>query len=181
MSAKAIAERLIIAVREEIRRCALTSEPLPAIPLPTDLEAEGEICALILNGYATPERLKPLEPRHFYSELHRLILATATIVCDRGELCEFETIAAELERRGTIAPVLEELDTLRLYTPFIIETTLRRHVARIIELWRLRRICKVLIEVDAMVRVGALGSDAARAKLEARLTEICAEEGLTDV
>jgi hypothetical protein len=56
-------------------------------------------------------------------------------------------------------------------TPFAVATTLRKHVATIMNHWLERELIRTMQQLDAELRVGAITHDGARARLRQHFTE----------
>lgn len=160
-------------VAEEIRIAGMGAPPtLPIIPLPASLDAEQELCSLLLGGYQSAEQLAPLQPQHFYASVFRNIFEAAQAVGERGEVCGLSTITAELERRRVVGRVLEELQQIRDTTPMVTGLQLRRRINEVMELALRRRLIDVLHRTELSVRTGEFNCDAARAQLEGFFFEV---------
>lgn len=150
------------------------SEPMSTVPAPCDLEAENEICALLLRGEATPERLLPLKPKHHFSRLHGLVHEAAIAVCSQARVVELDTIAFQLERSGLKGGFREDLREIRTFAPFLTESALERHKARLIELWGRRQMIATLQRTEIALRVGEIDCAGVRGRIEAQLLQVLA-------
>lgn len=160
-------------VAEEIRIAGMGSTPtLPLIPLPWKIDAEQEICALLLGGYKAPNQLAPLQPQHFFASVFRNIFEGAQAVSERGEVCGLEQIAAELERRGMVGPWRQELQQTLDATPLINNVQLRRRINEVMETAARRRLIDILHRAELSLRTGDLDCDGARAELEQFFNEV---------
>jgi replicative DNA helicase len=133
---------------------------------PCDLPVENAICAMLLRGEITPERLQPLEARHYFSTLHQEVHEAAVAAAARGDVVELQGIALELERRGLVGDFREHLEEIRASAPLLTERRLQAHRYRIIELWKRRQLLDVLLRTEAALRLGDLDARAARDRLE---------------
>lgn len=149
----------------------MTGQPYSAL-VPCDLGAEHDVCALLLRGETTPERLLPLRSKHLYSLAHTQIHEAAEAVSERGEVVELDTVAAELERQGVTGDVRQDLEEIRAYAPLLTASALESHKQRLIELWGRRQLADVLFRTEAALRMGDMDCRAARARLDACLREI---------
>ncbi|HVY26940.1 MAG TPA: hypothetical protein VHB79_10320 [Polyangiaceae bacterium] len=152
------------AMATEIRSHSLLSEPRPLLPPPANLDAEQELMCLLLAGYKTPGDFKPLRAEHLFARLYQLIWEAAEAVCDQGEVCELETIAREMQRRGFVGELARELEAI-FYTPAIGDTHVQRRIAQVIEAAKQRKLIEVMHRCDLLLRTGEIDVDGARARL----------------
>jgi len=147
---------LLKAVREEIRLAGLTSEPVPALPLPADVEAEREVCSALLCGQVRPVELGELEAHHFALPMHAWVHRTVANIHAAGlTLCPELVIAAALDAGVAADGLGPELESLYAQAWRTLET-LRQHAGTIIELWRRRELCVLLRTADLHLRAGTV-------------------------
>jgi replicative DNA helicase len=171
---RSLSHQLEHAVRE-LREIAAEqrSQVLPwACLMPSDIDAEQEIAALLLSGQRAPEQLEPLRSHHFFASLFANIFDAAGAVVARGEGVEYDAIAAELERRGMSGLYVAELAQIRDTTPFINDLQLRRQITRLMELSAQRRLLRAMHACDIALRTGELDCDGVRARLESFFFEV---------
>jgi len=132
---------------------------------PVDGDAEQTVVGALLETHARPSDLAPLTAEHFYGLFAREVFAAATELERRGSVIDVETVATELHARGVRGPLSEELIHLRDWQPFCLLEHVRQSAARIIELHRQRQLIAQMQRVDADLRLGAIDTDQARARL----------------
>lgn len=156
---------LLLAVREEIRFAGLTSEPVAALPPPSDLTAEREVCSALLCGQVRPVELGDLEAHHYALGLHSWVHRTVTNIHDAGLTLRPELVIVAALDEGIAADGLgPELEALTAQAWRTAEQ-LREHAATIIELWRRRELCKLLHTADQHLRLGTVTYEQAAARL----------------
>lgn len=155
-------EKIRKTVRDELRAAGLLAEP--AQPLPTDLDAEGEVLSAVIGGEILCSDLRPLSAQHFYSTLHQAIWRAAEDVAP-GDL---EGIYTHLTAAGWIGAIDDELEVLALTQPSRSKPMLRTQADRIIELSRRRDLIRRLQRLEADLRTD-------------RVTEPEAKEALREV
>lgn len=156
---------LLLAVREEIRLAGLTSEPVAALPPPSDTQAEREVCSALLCGQIRPVELGDLEAHHFHLGLHAWVFRTVANIHAAGLTLRPELVIVAALDDGIAADGLgPELEALHVQAWRTLET-LRQHAATIVELWRRRELCKLLRAVDLQLRAGAVTHEQAAARL----------------
>lgn len=152
-------------VAEELRIAGMGQIPPTKPPLPWSHDAEQEICALVLGGYRAPSQLAPLQPEHFFGTFFGNIFAAAQAVSARGEVCNLETVAAELERRGAVGPWRQELEQTRDCTPMVTGAQLQRRIKEIMDHHLRRRLIELLHRTELGLRGCELDHDSARDQL----------------
>ncbi|HET7540687.1 MAG TPA: DnaB-like helicase N-terminal domain-containing protein [Polyangiaceae bacterium] len=131
---------------------------------PHDGDSEQVVLSALLCGHATIEDVKPLEARHFYSTFNARLFG---VLCTSAER-ELPALIDLLDMRG---PVLEELTLIRDASPFVCVPLLSVEVAKILDRWLERELIRVMQELDAQLRVGAITHDGARARLRQHFME----------
>lgn len=154
------------AVRHEVRIAALLDRPTASLPPPNDLDSEQEITAAVLAGYFDP-RASELRGEHFYSRLFGFVYVAAEAVLSAGYEVELSHVRAALIAQDFCGPEIErELVQIRDATPYVTPAILAENAARIIDLWRARKLIETMARVDAGLRCGAITYAAAVEQLE---------------
>lgn len=166
MTTRIVSDRdLLQAVREEIRFAGLTSEPVTALPPPSDIPAEREVCSALLCGQVRPVELGDLEAHHFALPMHTWVHRTVANIHAAGLTLRPELVIVAALDEGIAADGLgPELDALYVQAWRTLET-LRQHASTIVELWRRRELCKLLHTADQHLRLGTVSYEQALRRL----------------
>jgi hypothetical protein len=132
--------------------------------LPCDLRAEEAVLSAVLSGRVKPAELAPLEGGHFYGDFHRELWVA---VAELERCADIDAVVERLALKGIRGSVMNEVEAIRDLTPFAILTTLRAHVARLLELAARRELIREIQELDVGLRVGTNDVASARARLAA--------------
>jgi replicative DNA helicase len=145
-------DQLLSDVRREIRLAGMAREPLPLLPLPNDMDAEGEILSALLADDMTISDLAPLASGHFYADLHRAVW-DAIAECGPGNV---DAVERFMTTRGRGAGLARELATLAFTQPWRSHERLREKAAKLIDLAEQRQLIEVMQRVDLGLRAGTL-------------------------
>jgi replicative DNA helicase len=163
-----IADRVCRAVREEIRECGLLREHRPYMPIPCDLDAEGEILSAILDGHVTQAELAPLSAKHFYADINSAVWM-AVENATPGDLMQ---VIAFLKTRGYRGDLEREIENLELHQPWVSVPRLKQHGSRLMELWARRQLVALVRSLEVDLCHGNATADEARRRFEARAREV---------
>lgn len=147
-----LTEKVVAAVRREIRDCGMLNEPTHWLPPPCDLDAEGEVLSARLNGHVLAIELAPLDARHFFGDLNREIWRATEEVAPG----DFPGVFRVLTTRGWRGAIAQEVHTLTAAQPFSCLRRLREHADRLIDLWRQRQVIELARHVELELRRGNL-------------------------
>lgn len=158
--------RMADTVRSELRTAGLLNEPGPRLPLPHDLDAEGELCSAMLNGYPPPESSWPA-PSDFYSRFNGYVWAAACAVVRAGREPTAEALLAGLDAQGVRGPgLVRALEELRDLQPYVCRVGLERSAERVRTLARARELIEELELTAVELRFGIREPAEAAAKLD---------------
>lgn len=147
MSIEEKIQRAISAVLpRELRAIGLVSEP--ALPLPTDLDAEAEVLSAVLSGDVLCADLAPLAADHFYALLHQAVWTAAQTVTP-GDL---EAVYLHLVSSGWVGAIDDELEQLTVAQPWRSTLAVKQQAARIVELAKRRELIVKLQRMEADLR-----------------------------
>jgi hypothetical protein len=164
--AAAVVAQVVPALQRECRTAVLFSEPVTRLPDPHDDDAEQELLSAVLSGEVHPSELDPLRAEHFRAHIKQQTFAAADALTIFGASVTVPAVTELLVQEGyNHTAVQSELELIRDATPFLCRATLQERVQRVIELWQLRQLLRVMDEIAAHVRVGQLTHAGAKARL----------------
>jgi len=149
-------KQFIHALRAEIRASELVSEPLPALPLPTNIEVERDVVGALLSKEVKVQDFQELLPEHFYlpfyawffTKLHAASQKQGFSLSD-GLLCA----AGETEGISSKQTYCE-IRSLKA-RPFLFREIVQKKASYLIELHKTRQLIIQLGRVDVALRTGS--------------------------
>jgi hypothetical protein len=159
--------RILETIRSELRLSGLFHDrERNSLPMPHDLDAEGELCSAVIGGFADPRNFG-IPASDFYSDLNAHVWVATEAVVSSGRDPSTRSVLAALEASGFRGPNLTaEVEQLRLCQPFVSELGLASRAKRVREMARRRELVSKLEELAIGLRLGASVDDTRLSLLE---------------
>jgi hypothetical protein len=160
------------AIRRIIRQEVLLDLPheMPRPP-PGDAAAEQILLAAVLNGEHKPADFPGLGAEHFSEPIRGACWGMACAMVTAGHEPRLEPILTALQEQGFAGPIADHLLRIRDKSPSVALIDLREYAARVVELWRRRRLLECMGQLRAELQCGACDWQDARSRLERHIVE----------
>lgn len=162
-----LAERLVEVVRRTIVECSLTNEPQPAIPPPSDIQAERRVLGALLRGEVHMVELGDLGHEHMFLPLHKLVLEWIDAAAEGGITPSIALIAEATanDKRISTDFMRAELTVLAKPDNWTPTELIQAAAERIVQLADARQLLEQLARSALELRTETITPDQFRARL----------------